>query len=52
MNRRVYDASMLLALVSGVAGAAMQWGAPVALMVAGVGLATLTAVGVLLTGRR
>lgn len=52
MNRTVYDLSMLAALGLCSAGAGLQWGVPVALLVAGGLLAAFTVLGVILSGGR
>lgn len=52
MNRTVYDLSMLAALGLASAGAGLQWGLAVGLMVCGGLLAGFTVLGVVLTGGR
>lgn len=52
MNRKVYDASMLVALGLVAAGAGLQWGVPVGLMVGGGMLAAITVFSLYITGGR
>lgn len=52
MARIVYDVCTLLGLLLCSAGAGLQWGLPVGLMVAGVLLIGLTMAAVFIGGRR